>query len=199
MKMNFRFHFDFHFRFRFLKVLAFLTPRGLEVPQTVNCLLIDLEVPWHFVNSTWPRGAIDGQLSYLAQKCHSIIVCKYSTWPSGVMDGQLSLDWPRSAIAPKNMATSLLRICRIQRCCSLFSFSTGNTLFGQIWSKKLYCQFKVKLDTQTNSNMQNSMAVFTFFLFDRKYPLLVTLVQNVKIVSLRLNVVASLIRICRIQ
>ena len=53
MKMNFRFcfHFVFHFRFGFcfffLKVFAF------------------------FVNSTWPRDAIDGQVS---------------------------LDWPRSAI-----------------------------------------------------------------------------------------------------
>ena len=37
-----------------------------------------------------------------------------STWPRGAIDGQLSLDWPRSAIAPRNMAPSLIRICRIQ-------------------------------------------------------------------------------------
>ena len=48
IKMNFRF--CFHFRFLFLLFKSF-------------CI---------FVNSTWPRGAIDGQLS---------------------------LDWPRSAIA----------------------------------------------------------------------------------------------------
>ena len=66
------------------------TPRGLELPQTVN------------------------SLSYLAQKCHSIFVCEFSTWPSGAIDGQLSLDWPRSAIAPRNMAPSLIRLCRIQ-------------------------------------------------------------------------------------
>ena len=58
-------------------------------------------------------------------------------WPRGAMDGQLSLDWPRSAIAPRNMAPSLIRICRIQWYCSLFFFSSGNTLFGQIWSNKL--------------------------------------------------------------
>ena len=58
-----------------------------------------------------------------------------SPWPIGAMDGQLSLDWPRSAIAPRNMAPCLIRICRIQWCCSLFPFSTGNALFGQIWSK----------------------------------------------------------------
>ena len=95
-----------------------------------------------FVNSTWPGGAIDSQpsltwprnaipfllnpcgltchrrsaLSYLAQKCHSIFFCEFSTWPSSAIDGQLSLDWPRSAITPRNMALSLIRIFRIQRC-----------------------------------------------------------------------------------
>ena len=62
-----------------------------------------------------------------------------------------------------------------------------------------YCQFKVKLDINTNANMQNSIAVFTFFVFDWERPFCANLVQNVKIVSLRLNLVASLIRICIIQ
>ena len=43
------------------------------------------------------------------------------------------------------------------------------------------------------------MAVFTFFFFDRQRPFRANLVQNLKIVSLRLNLVESLIRICRIQ
>ena len=30
----------------------------------------------------------------------------------------------------------------------------------------------MKLDTWTNSNMQNSMAVFSFFVLDRNYPVL---------------------------
>ena len=47
--------------------------------------------------------------------------------------------------------------------------------------------------------MQNSMAVFTFFVFDQKCLFWANLVHTVKIVSLRLNLVASLIRICRIQ
>ena len=33
-----------------------------------------------------------------------------------------------------------------------------------------YCQFKVKLNTYTNSNMQNSMMLLTFSIFDWKYP-----------------------------
>ena len=45
--------------------------------------------------------------------------------------------------------------------------------------------------------MQNSMVVFTFFVFNRKRPFWENLVQKIKIVSLGLNLVASLIRICR--
>ena len=52
--------------------------------------------------------------------------------PRGAIDGQLSLDWPRSAIAPRKMAPSLIGKCRIQWCCSFFLLSSGNTLFGQI-------------------------------------------------------------------
>ena len=54
-----------------------------------------------------------------------------------------------------------------------------------------YLLFKVKLDTLTELIMQNSMAVLTFFFFDQKHSFSANLVQNVKIVSLRLNFVAS--------
>ena len=47
--------------------------------------------------------------------------------------------------------------------------------------------------------MKNSMAVFTFLVFNWERTFRANLVQNVKTVSLRLNLVASLIRICRIQ
>ena len=46
--------------------------------------------------------------------------------------------------------------------------------------------------------MQTSMAVSGFFVFDWKRPFWENLVQNVKIVILRLNLVASLIRIYKI-
>ena len=70
---------------------------------------------------------------------------------------------------------------------SLFSFSTGNTLFGKIWSKKL------KL-----SNMKNSIAVFNFSVLDGKFPFRANLFQKFNIVSLSWNIVPRLIRICRI-
>ena len=40
--------------------------------------------------------------------------------------------------------------------------------------------------------MQNSMLMFTFFIFGWKYPIWDNLAQNVKIVSLRLHLVASI-------
>ena len=51
-----------------------------------------------------------------------------------------------------------------------FSFYTGNTLFGQIWSKYRNCQFKLKFGTQSNSNIQNSVVVLTFSVLARNHP-----------------------------
>ena len=70
--------------------IAFLlNPRGPEVPQTVNSLLLGLEVPQHF----------HLRIFHVA---------------SSAIDGPLSLVWSRTAIAPRNMAPSLIRLCRIQ-------------------------------------------------------------------------------------
>ena len=71
-----------------------------------------------------------------------------------------------------NLVPRLIRICWIQWCCSVFSFLTGNSLLGQIWSKLLYLQF--------------------FFLFPIRNVLFwENLVQNVKVVSWRLNLLAT--------
>ena len=50
----------------------------------------------------------------------------------------------------------------------------------------------MKFDTQTNSNMQNSMVMLIFFVFDLKYPFWTNLVQKIKIVSLRWNLIPRL-------
>ena len=62
----------------------------------------------------------------------------------------------------------MLIVCKIQWWCSLFLFSTRNTLFGQICPKNQNCQFELKFGTYTNY-MQNSMVMFTFSIFDQKY------------------------------
>ena len=55
------------------------------------------------------------------------------------------------------------------RTSAIFSFSIGNSLFGQICSKTQTCQFKLKFCNKTKSNMQNSMGMLTFSTFDWKY------------------------------
>ena len=47
--------------------------------------------------------------------------------------------------------------------------------------------------------MQNSMMIFSFLVFEWKYPFWANLVQNIKIVTLCWNLVPTLIRTCRIQ
>ena len=46
-------------------------------------------------------------------------------------------------------------------------------------------QFKLKFGTYTNWNMQNSMELFTFFVFNQKCFFWADLGQNVKIVNSR--------------
>ena len=60
-------------------------------------------------------------------------------------------------------------------------------------------QLKLKFGTYTNSNMQNSMVIFTFSAFDWAYTFSANLVQKIKIVSSRWNFRLKLIQICRIQ
>ena len=47
--------------------------------------------------------------------------------------------------------------------------------------------------------MKNSMILLTFFVFDRKHSFWANLVQKIRIVSLRRNLILTLIQICRIQ
>ena len=96
------------------------------------------------------------------QKCNLL---EYQFWANLVQEIKIaSLIW--------NLEPSLRQICRIQLWCELFLFWTRNTLFGKIWSQNSKL-FKVKFDTETNLNMQNSSnalnawrtCIFAFFVF----------------------------------
>ena len=50
--------------------------------------------------------------------------------------GQILSQNSKTVCLKENLVPRLIRICRIQRSSSLFSFSTGNTLFGQIFQFK---------------------------------------------------------------
>ena len=58
------------------------------------------------------------------------------------------------------------------RISAVFPFPTRNPLLGQIWSKKKIIKIVDKFGTETNLNMQYSMAMFNSSVFDWNYPFL---------------------------
>ena len=85
------------------------------------------------------------------------------------------------------MLARLIRIHRIQWCCSPFLFLSQNTLFGQICSK----------NSKIVSLSWNSMMLLTFSFFHWKKLSWTNLVQKLKIVSFSWNLLHRLIQICR--
>ena len=55
---------------------------------------------------------------------------------------------------------------------------------GQLGPKNQNFQFKLKCGTKNSSNMQNSMAMFTFSILGQEYLFWANLVRKIKIVSL---------------
>ena len=110
----------------------------------------------------------------------SVFHWKYLFWVNLTQKLKIiSLNW--------NFVPRIIQIWIILRWCSLFMFSTGNTFFVQIWSKKSNFQFKLRFDTKSNLNMQNSMMMFTFSVFDLKYLFGANLFHKIKIVRLSWN------------
>ena len=77
------------------------------------------------------------------------------------------------------------------------SATKNKMTFKKANSRNQICQFKLKFGTYTNSNTQNSMAVFTFSVFDPKY-LLSKFGPKIQD-CLKWNLVPKLIRIFRIK
>ena len=80
-----------------------------------------------------------------------------------------------------------------------FCFWVEILFLGKFGPKNQNFYFKLKFGTHTNSNMQNSMVVFTFSVSEGKCSFWANLVQKVKIINLSWNLVPTLIRIWRIQ
>ena len=122
----------------------------------------------------------------------SVFDRKYPFWKNLVQNIKIvSSRW--------NSSLKLIQICRIQWCCSLFLFLCGIPFLGKFGPENQDCHLKLKFGTYTNSNIQNSMVVFTLSIFDQKYPFWANLVQKVKIISLSWNLVPTIIQTCRIQ
>ena len=112
----------------------------------------------------------------------SVLDRKYPFWANLVQKIKVvSLRW--------NLVPRLIQICKIQWWCSIFLFYNRNSFFGQFGPVNQNCQFKLKLSTYANSNMQNSMVMIISSVLGWKYPFWVSLVEKVKIVSLSWNLV----------
>ena len=71
--------------------------------------------------------------------------------------------------------------------CDFSIFDRRFLLWANLVKKKQNCQFKLKLGTETISNIQNSVVVFTLFVLDWKCPFWTNLFQKIKNVSLGWN------------
>ena len=83
----------------------------------------------------------------------------------------------------------------MQKSMVLFNFSVSPEIpfLGKFCPKYQNHRFKLKFGTETNVNMQNSMVMLIFSVFDRKYPFWANLVQNIKIVKLSWNLIPTVI------
>ena len=72
-------------------------------------------------------------------------------------------------------------------------------LWGKFGPKNQNYQFKVKFGAETNSNMVNSMVIFTFLFSTQNSLFWENLIQKIKNVSFNWNLVPWLIRRCTIQ
>ena len=103
-----------------------------------------------------------------------------------------------------NLVRRLIRILIIQCQCSLFSVldwkysSVLNKRGGTLINFSNFFFF-LKFGTKTNFNLNNSIAMLTFYVLDWKYLFWANLVQKINMVSLSWDLVPILIRICRIQ
>ena len=88
---------------------------------------------------------------------------------------------------------------RLQSLDCLFCFQLEMPFLGKFGPKTQNYQFKLKFCTQTNSNMQISIVMFTFSVFDLKYLFWENLVQKNQNCQSELKFRTRLIWICRIR
>ena len=124
----------------------------------------------------------------------SVIDRKLPFWANLVQKPKIvSLSW--------HLVPRLTRICNVELngAVRFLYFRPETPFLDKFGPKTQNCQFKLTFGTWTNSKMQNSMAMFIFYILDRKYSFWKNLVQKVEIASLSWNLVARLIPINKTQ
>ena len=145
IKMNVRFCFDFFFSFSFLFLLML---------SKNSC---------SFVNSTWPRGAIDSQLSLDCPR--SAIAFSFANFALGLAVPQMVNSLLIGLEVPQHLEMwhpASFEYAEFNDTFYSFRFRPEIPFLGRFALKYQNCQFKVKLDTWTYSKTPNSMVVSTF-------------------------------------
>ena len=87
------------------------------------------------------------------------------------MDARTSAIFPLSIIFPLSVIIfPLFEYAELNGGVHFIRFRLEITFLDKIDPKSQNCQFKLKCEFKTNSNMQNSIALFTFNFLDRKNP-----------------------------
>ena len=98
-----------------------------------------------------------------------------------------------------NLLLRLIQICRIPWWFHFFFFWPEIPFLGKFGQLNQNCQFELKFGSKTNSNMQNSMMIFSFSAFSHKYSSWANLFQKSKINCSKWSLLQSLIGICGIK
>ena len=118
----------------------------------------------------------------------SVLQRKHPFWDNLVQKIKIvNLSW--------NCMPRIIWISRYQWWC----FRQVTPFLDEIGLKNLSCQFNLKFGTKTISNMQRSMVVFAFSVWEGKHPFSANLVKKFKFINLSWNLVPILIWISRIQ
>ena len=121
----------------------------------------------------------------------SVIDWKYRFWANFVQNLKIvSSIWKLDA--------SLIRYAWFNDSVKFFLFWSDMSFLGKFAQKCQNCYFKVKL-TPRLIQMQNSMMLFSFFVFDQKFFFLPNLIQKVKVITLSWTLAESIAQICRTQ
>ena len=143
-------------------------------PQLYRNFIIccNLVGPWEINRSKWHHGRMCPSRYFVTEPWKNLGVN---------LNKVVCLSW--------NLVPILIRIYRIRWWCSLFS---DQKYLSKLCPKDQNFLFKLKFGTQINSNMQNSMDMFTFCLLDQKCLFWANSVQKIKIVCLCWNLVSTI-------
>ena len=117
------------------------------------------------VSLSWNLSRLIARIRRIQWRCSVFLflLCYYLFWTNMVQKIKIArLNW--------NLVPKLIRICKTQRCSQFICFRLEIPFLRKFGPKNQNCLLKLKFE-EFNSNMKNSIVVFTLSVFEWKYPL----------------------------